>query len=100
MSVEKVHGDVQPNESLSPDYRSGKAVGYATSSGSRESEEESVDLYQTSDDRRQIGLVSAIFLYVLSALFLLVAPANALRLEFSIGWLAPVYFPRPAASSR
>ena len=78
MSVEKVHGDVQPNEALSPDYRSGKAVGYATSSGSRESEE-SVDLYQTSDDRRQIGLVSAIFLYVLSAFLFLVVPANALR---------------------
>ena len=79
MSVEKAHGDVQPHEALSPDYRSGKAVGYATSSGSRESEEETVDLYQTSDDRRQIGLVSAIFLYVLSAFLFLVAPANALR---------------------
>ena len=100
MSVEKAHGDVQPHEALSPDYRSGKAVGYATSSGSRESEEESVDLYQTSDERRQIGLVSAIFLYVLSAFLFLVAPANALRSESSIGWLAPVYFPRPAASSR
>ena len=100
MSVEKVHGDVQPNEALSPDYRSGKAVGYATSSGSRESEEQSVDLYQTSDDRRQIGLVSAIFLYVLSAFLFLVARANALRLESSTGWLAPVYSPRPAAFLR
>ena len=100
MSVEKVHGDVQPNEALSPDYRSGKAVGYATSSGSRESEEETMDLYQTSDERRQIGLVSAIFLYVLCAFLFLVTPANALRSEYSAGWLAPVYFPRPAAFSR
>ena len=71
MSAEKVHADVQPDEALASHYPAGKAAGYATSSGSHESEEESVDLYQTSDERRQIGLVSAVFLYVTSPLYFL-----------------------------
>ncbi|TFK82274.1 amino acid transporter [Polyporus arcularius HHB13444] len=86
MSAEKVKGDVQPNVTLAPDYAKVEAHGYA-SSGSQGSEEDVGDVYQTSDERRQIGVVSAVFLIFnrMVGTGVFSTPSSILALSGSVG---------------
>ncbi|KAI0694579.1 amino acid permease-domain-containing protein [Cerioporus squamosus] len=86
MSAEKVKGEIQPSEALAPDYAKAEAPGYA-SSGSHASEEDTVDFYQTSDERRQIGVISAVFLIFnrMVGTGVFSTPSSILALSGSVG---------------